>query len=68
MDYAYKVEVRTYCGNYEDFYDDYITVLVPDNVKDIDGYLSYVLGVTKRKDEKIEILGYELIDEDISPK
>jgi len=40
--------------------DEYETTIdIPKNIEDIDGFLKYVLGVTKNKDIREDVISYE---------
>jgi len=44
--------------------EEYDTIIdIPANVENIDGFLKYFLGVTKKKDTREDIISYEEIEE-----
>lgn len=61
-DYKVRVKTRTFCGSYDDFYDDEIIIGVPNDVNNVDGFLSFVVNTNKRKDEMVKILEYEELE------
>lgn len=68
MEYKqYKVKIQqSWYDEVEDEVqsDEYETIIeIPENVQNIDGFLRHVLGVTKSKDIREDVVSYEEIEE-----
>lgn len=59
-DKMYKVKIRKTWFIEED---EKVSIPIPADIKNVDGYINYILRVAKRKEESIKLLEYEREDE-----